>query len=90
MREKADSSVAHELETLRDERDALVQNDVSAWLELVRTQSTSRRDYRNSLSWRITKPIRLAGLFSRKVRESGLRSALSLASASVTKRVRGQ
>lgn len=75
-----------ELERLRAERDALLEHDVSTWLDRVRTEGAGYRDFENSISYRITTPIRWAGIFVRKVRSDGLGDALGLAFAAVKKR----
>ena len=75
-----------ELERLRAERDALLEHDVAIWLDRVRTEGPSYREFESSISYRITAPVRWAGIFVRKVRSDGLRDALGLAFAAVKKR----
>jgi hypothetical protein len=77
---------AGELERLRAERDALLEHDVSVWLDRVRAEGSSVREFESSISYRITAPIRWGGIFVRKVRNDGLGDAVGLAVAAVKKR----
>jgi hypothetical protein len=79
---------AGELERLRAERDALLERDVTTWLDRVRTEGSTYREFESSISYRITAPIRWAGIFTRKVRSDGLGDALGLAAAALRKRLR--
>ncbi len=45
---------------LRSELDAYRNGAVDRWLELAVSEGRIVRDYENSLSWRITRPLRLA------------------------------
>ena len=77
---------AGELERLRAERDALLEHDVSIWLDRLRTEGLSYREFESSISYRITAPIRWTGDFVRKVRSDGLGDAMRLALSVVKKR----
>ena len=88
MGDTAKPSASEELEILRNERDALLENDISTWLHFVKNDATSLRHFQNSISWRITKPVRLVGKFSRKLKEVGIVATVSLALAAITARVR--
>ncbi len=77
---------AGELEQLRAERDALLEHDVATWLDRVRTEGSSYRQFESSISYRVTAPIRWSGIFVRKVRSDGLGDAMGLAVAAVKKR----
>ena len=70
---------------LRAERDALLNDDVNAWLARI-SRGTSVEDYQNSLSWRVTKPLRLARNLQLRVRRDGLVSAMSQATAAAQRR----
>jgi hypothetical protein len=78
---------ADDLIALRAERDALLEQDVTAWLVWAKDEAPSYRKFETSLSWRITKPVRWAGMFSRKVKSDGLGEALALSLAFVKKRI---
>lgn len=77
---------AGEVERLRAERDALLEQDVDTWLDRMRNEGLSYRQFQSSISYRITAPIRLAGMFVRKVRSDGIGEAIGLAVAAVKKR----
>jgi hypothetical protein len=78
---------AGELERLRAERDALLEHDVATWLDRVRTEGLSYRQFESSISYRVTAPIRWAGILVRTVRSDGLGHAVGLTVAAVKKRV---
>lgn len=71
---------ADEYARLRREHDELMNRDFGAWLEMVRHEGGSLREYEKSLSWRVTKPLRLVRAFQVRVKEAGPRAALSDAS----------
>ena len=77
---------AGELERLRAERDALLEHDVVTWLDRVRAEGSSYREFESSISYRVTAPIRWAGIFVRTVRSDGLGDAVGLVVASVKRR----
>jgi hypothetical protein len=77
---------AGELEQLRAERDALLEHDVATWLDRMRSEGSSYREFESSISYRITAPIRWAGILVRTVRSDGLREAAGLTIAAVKKR----
>ena len=79
---------AGELERLRAERDALLEHDVAIWLDRVRSEGSSYRQFETSTSYRITAPIRWAGILVRTVRSDGIGEAFGLAIAAVKKRTR--
>ena len=77
---------AGELERLRAERDALLEHDVATWLDRVRTEGSSYRQFESSLSYRVTAPIRWAGILVRSARRDGVGETVGLAIAAVKKR----
>ena len=77
-----------ELERLRAERDALLEHDVSVWLDRVRNEGSPLRGFESSISYRVTAPLRWGGILVRKVRSDGLGDAVALVVSSVKKRVR--
>ena len=76
-----------DLSTLQKERDALLDKDVDTWLDWVKTEAHGYRQFENSISWRVTKPIRWGGDFIRKVRSKGLVVAVGTAFDRVKARV---
>lgn len=76
-----------DIETLRAERDALIERDVHAWLVWARDEAPAYRQFETSLSWRVTKPIRWAGTFVRKVRSDGFVAAVGTAFTVVKQRI---
>ena len=79
---------AGELERLRAERDALLEHDVAIWLDRVRAEGSQYRQFESSVSYRVTAPIRWAGILVRSVRTDGLGDTVGLAVAAVKKRAR--
>ena len=77
-----------EVARLRAERDALLEHDVDRWLDRVRDEASAYRQFENSLSYRVTAPLRLAGAFVRRTRSDGLGDALGLAVTTIKNRVR--
>lgn len=63
-----------ELSIVRAERDALLNHDVDVWLETVIERSVSVADFQRSLSWRITKPLRLLRGYQIRVTRDGFLS----------------
>lgn len=70
------------------ERDALLENDVRSWLAVALKQSALQADYQNSLSWRITQPLRLVRSYQLRLRQDGFASANAQAVAVLKKRLR--
>ncbi|MGV8881087.1 MAG: hypothetical protein ACOH19_02940 [Rhodoglobus sp.] len=76
-----------DLSTLQKERDALLEKDVDTWLDWVKTEAHGYRQFENSISWRVTKPIRWGGDFIRKARSEGVGVATGTAISRVTSRI---
>mgnify|MGYP001427364305 CR=1 FL=1 len=68
-----------ELEGLRRDYDELLNRDVATWLEQLRAEPGFVRDYERTLSWRITRPLRLARAFQVRLREDGVGPAVGQA-----------
>jgi hypothetical protein len=79
-----------DLDRIRAERDALLEHDVETWLAHVRTDATSMRDFEQSLSYRVTKPLRWAGTFVRATKSEGLGGALAMSRRVVANRLRSK
>lgn len=82
------SPASEDLDTLRGERDALLNNDVERWLTRTLSEAATYSDFENSISYRITQPIRWGGIFVRKVRSDGLGEAVALGVSSVQRRIK--
>ncbi len=75
-----------ERDALRADVDAMLTHDVSEWLEMQRGLRVGFADYESTVSWRVTKPLRLIRTFQYAAKEHGLSSALRLAGAVLTRR----
>ena len=76
-----------DISALQKERDSLLEKDVDAWLDWAKTEAHGYRQFENSISWRVTKPIRWGGDFLRKARNEGVGTAVSAATARVKSKV---
>lgn len=72
---------------LQQERDALLEKDVDSWLDWVKTEAHGYRQFENSISWRVTKPIRWGGDFLRKARNEGVGTAIGAAADRISSKV---
>lgn len=72
---------------LREERDSLLQKDVDTWLNWVRDEAFGYRQFEDSLSFKVTKPLRWGGDFLRLVRNEGVGEALGAVANRVKHRV---
>jgi hypothetical protein len=68
---------------LAELRDAVLED----WLHAVQAVSGEVREMERSLSWRITKPLRLARVLGRKTKEVGVVPAAQLAAVELARRV---
>lgn len=60
---------------LRAELDALLNQELTEWVRKAHHDAGQLRDFEQSLSWRVTKPLRQIRRIQVGVREVGLRSA---------------
>jgi hypothetical protein len=74
--------------SLQDELDDLRNHDVSAWLEVIRAEASEVRSYERSISWRVTRPLRMAGMFRRSVRDIGIGATMDRVFAFIARKVR--
>lgn len=79
-----------ERDALQRRLDALLNHEVSEWLDLERTLGGHSGDYESTLSWRVTKPLRLVRMFQFAARDNGLGAALRLALTFIARRGRGR
>lgn len=59
---------------------------LSDWIRVTAEHAGALRDMQNSLSWRITRPLRLARTYQMKVSEAGVLEATRIAAAMVAAR----
>lgn len=75
----ASSDATPEIDGLRRELDALRNGAIDRWLTMALEEGRQVRDFESSLSWRVTRPLRLAGVVTRSVRAVGFASTVRLA-----------
>ncbi|MDQ1610039.1 MAG: hypothetical protein QOE16_2771 [Microbacteriaceae bacterium] len=78
-----------ELDRLRRENDQLVNESLSTWLLVVDEESSALAQVYATLSWRITRPLRITRQLQLKVREVGVRRTAGFAAARL-KQLRGR
>ena len=86
MEDKDD--IQHRLAQVEAERDALLNSDVAEWLEAVGQRGASVLDFQNSVSWRITRPLRLVRSYQLRASRDGWGSATAQAALLMRKRLR--
>lgn len=84
------AEVLAERDQLRRELDSRANADILSWLRVVDDESRMLRDMQQTLSWRITKPLRLARKVQKKAGEVGVVEVSQLAVADLRRRFRGQ
>ena len=75
-----------ELVRVRAERDSLLNTDVDSWLSSMQNVA-SVEDYRNSMSWKVTRPLRMFRMYQLVIARDGFSSATAQALAIVKRRV---
>ncbi|TFC72403.1 hypothetical protein E3O45_12695 [Cryobacterium sp. TMS1-20-1] len=80
------AEVELERDQLRSELDARENDSVASWLEVVGTESRILGDIHNTLSWRITKPLRFVRKVQIKAVELGPARFSQLAVADLKRR----
>lgn len=68
---------------LNELRDAVLAD----WVRVTADHAGALRDMQNSLSWRITRPLRLARTYQMKASEAGVLEATRIAAAMVASKV---
>jgi len=79
-----------EIDRLQRELDARSTEDVRTWLKVVGEETRMLTNMRNTLSWRVTRPLRLARTVQIKMREIGLVRTSQLAVADLRRRYAGR
>lgn len=74
-----ETELVAERDSLREQLDAMLNHEVSAWLGMERTQGAGIGDYQGTISWRVTKPLRLVRRFQYSARDIGFAETVRLA-----------
>ncbi len=82
------AGVEAERDELRRELDSRSNADVETWLAALRAQALVDTSFSNTLSWRITRPLRLMRSYQIKVSQLGLVPATRAAVAVARRRLR--
>lgn len=88
LRADLDAAVS-ERDRLRSDLDARANAEVASWLTIVADESRALREIQQTLSWRITKPLRLVRKVQKKANEVGVYQVSQLAVADLRRRFRG-
>jgi hypothetical protein len=64
----------------------MLNQEVSEWLAMERTLGAGVGDYESTVSWKVTKPLRLVRRFQYSVRDIGFASTLRLVVAFAARR----
>lgn len=84
------AQVEEERDRLRAELDAQSNASIASWLEVVGVESRILGDMQNSVSWKVTKPLRLVRKVQIKVAEVGVARTSQLAVADLKRRYLGR
>jgi hypothetical protein len=76
-----------EIEELRRTNDALANQSLNTWLVVVSDEARALSQVYSTLSWRITKPLRLARQVQIKVKEVGVTETAAVVGAGVKRRL---
>lgn len=76
-----------EIDELRRTNDALANQSLNTWLVVVSDEARALSQVYSTLSWRITKPLRMARQVQVKVKEVGVSETAAVVSASVRRRL---
>lgn len=76
-----------QIEQLKAANDALMNESLNSWLTVVGDESRILGEVYSTLSWRITRPLRLVRQVQRKVAEVGAAETTSLVAARVKQRL---
>lgn len=84
------AAVEAECDRLRTELDARANESIGSWLEVVGTESRTLGQMHNTISWRVTKPLRFVRKVQLKVSEVGIAKVSQLAVADFQRRFKGR
>lgn len=83
------AEVVAERDRLQSELDMRANESIGSWLNVVSTESRILGEMQKTLSWRVTKPLRLIRKVQVKVSELGLARFSQLAVADLRRRFQG-
>ena len=84
------AAVESERDGLRQFADEHANREIASWLEVVGTETRLLGEMQNSISWRLTRPLRAARTIQIKVARVGVPRASQLAVADLRRRFRGR
>lgn len=79
-----------EVRRLQAEIDRRSSDELRAWIRAVRDEGRLVRDMQKTLSWRLTRPLRVARVLQLKVAEVGVAKTSQLAVADLRRRYNGR
>ncbi|AJM78014.1 hypothetical protein C5D30_08630 [Rathayibacter toxicus] len=79
-----------ELVRLRAQVDSLLNDPFDEWVERIQVGGASRSGFERTLSWRITKPLRLVRTFQIRVQQLGLIGAIGHSARFAKRRLAGR
>jgi len=79
-----------EIARLQAEIDRRSDDDLRTWIKAVRDEGRMVREMQKTLSWRVTRPLRLARFLQLKVAEIGVAKTSQLAVADLRRRYLGR
>ncbi|AND17051.1 hypothetical protein C5C18_02635 [Rathayibacter tritici] len=79
-----------ELARLRAQVDALLNDPFDEWVERIQVGGVTASGFERTLSWRITKPLRLVRTFQMRVDQLGLPGAVRHSARFVKRRLSGR
>lgn len=81
---------AEELARLRAQVDALLNDPFDEWVERIQVGGVTVTGFERTLSWRVTKPLRLVRTFQIRVDQLGLPGAIGHSARFVKRRLSGR
>jgi hypothetical protein len=81
------AAAENEIQRLQAANDALMNESLNTWLAVVGDESRTLAEVYSTLSWRITRPLRLVRQVQRKVADVGAAETTSLVTARVKQRL---
>ena len=81
---------ATELRRLRSQVDALLNDPFDLWVERIQVGGVTASGFEQTLSWRVTKPLRMVRTFQIRVRQLGLPGAIGHTARFAKRRLSGR
>ncbi|NQX14894.1 hypothetical protein [Rathayibacter sp. VKM Ac-2857] len=79
-----------ELRRLRTQVDSLLNDPFDLWVERIQVGGVTATGFEHTLSWRVTKPLRLVRTFQIRVRQLGLAGAIGHSARFAKRRLSGR